>query len=97
CAPSQTGRRHRSAGGGFDFGLGPQSGSSVESGEGQIVMNPRISPDLPPVRGTYMENAPLKDLVWFRAGGEAEILFRPADANDLAAFLSAKPEGLPVS
>jgi len=60
-------------------------------------MNPRISPDLPPVRGTYMENAPLKDLVWFRAGGEAEILFRPADANDLAAFLSAKPEGLPVS
>jgi UDP-N-acetylmuramate dehydrogenase len=49
------------------------------------------------VRGTYTENAALKDLVWFRAGGEAETLFRPADANDLAAFLSARPEGLPVS
>ncbi|HUB85786.1 MAG TPA: UDP-N-acetylmuramate dehydrogenase [Rhizomicrobium sp.] len=45
---------------------------------------------LPPVRGTYAENAPLKDLVWFRAGGNAEVLFRPADADDLATFLAAK-------
>jgi UDP-N-acetylmuramate dehydrogenase len=60
-------------------------------------MNPRIALPLPPVRGSYTENAPLKDLVWFRAGGEAETLFRPADANDLAAFLSAKPEGVAVS
>ena len=60
-------------------------------------MNPRIASPLPAVRGSYTENAPLKDLVWFRAGGNAEMLFRPADANDLAAFLSEKPEGLPVS
>ncbi|HEY5339152.1 MAG TPA: UDP-N-acetylmuramate dehydrogenase [Rhizomicrobium sp.] len=46
---------------------------------------------LPPVRGTYAENAALKDLVWFRAGGNAEVLFRPADADDLATFLFAKP------
>ncbi len=46
---------------------------------------------LPPVRGTYTSDAPLKDLVWFRAGGPAEILFRPADAEDLATFLAAKP------
>lgn len=52
---------------------------------------------LPPVRGTITENAPLKDLVWFRAGGNAEILFRPADAEDLAAFLYAKPAELRVS
>jgi UDP-N-acetylmuramate dehydrogenase len=52
---------------------------------------------LPPVRGTYAENAPLKDLVWFRAGGNAEVLFRPADAEDLATFLYAKPEDLRVS
>ena len=45
---------------------------------------------LPPVRGTYAENAPLKDLVWFRAGGNAEILFRPTDADDLATFLARK-------
>jgi len=52
---------------------------------------------LPPVRGTLTHGAPLKDLVWFRAGGAAEILFRPADAEDLAAFLAAKPVDLPVS
>jgi UDP-N-acetylmuramate dehydrogenase len=52
---------------------------------------------LPPVRGTYAENAPLKDLVWFRAGGPAEILFRPADVTDLATFLAAKPTGTEVS
>jgi UDP-N-acetylmuramate dehydrogenase len=52
---------------------------------------------LPPVRGTYAENAPLKDLVWFRAGGPAEILFRPADADDLATFLYAKPADMRVN
>jgi UDP-N-acetylmuramate dehydrogenase len=52
---------------------------------------------LPAVRGTYAGNAPLKDLVWFRAGGNAEVLFRPADAEDLAAFLVAKPSDMRVS
>ncbi len=51
----------------------------------------------PEVRGTYTENAPLKDLVWFRAGGPAEILFRPADADDLATFLAAKSPDVPVT
>jgi UDP-N-acetylmuramate dehydrogenase len=57
----------------------------------------RISETLPKVRGTYTENAPLKDLVWFRAGGPAEILFRPADADDLATFLAAKPPELSLT
>ncbi len=52
---------------------------------------------LPPVRGTYTYGAPLKDLVWFRAGGPAEVLFRPADAADLATFIAAKPADLRVS
>jgi len=52
---------------------------------------------LPPVRGTYIYGAALKDLVWFRVGGPAAVLFRPADAEDLATFLAAKPEGTRVS
>jgi UDP-N-acetylmuramate dehydrogenase len=52
---------------------------------------------LPPVRGTYTPDAPLKDLVWFRAGGPAEILFRPADADDLATFLFARNKDTKVS
>jgi len=61
------------------------------------MMQSRPCHALPPVRGTYTENAPLKDLVWFRAGGPAEILFRPADTEDLATFLYAKPADLPVT
>jgi len=51
---------------------------------------------LPPVRGSLIRGAPIKDLVWFRAGGPAEVLFRPADAEDLAAFLAARPQDLRV-
>ena len=52
---------------------------------------------LPTVAGDYTENAPLAPLAWFRAGGAAEILFRPADSDDLARFLAAKPCDIPVS
>jgi UDP-N-acetylmuramate dehydrogenase len=52
---------------------------------------------LPPVRGSIALGAALKDLVWFRAGGPAEILFRPADSEDLASFIAAKPADLRVS
>ena len=54
----------------------------------------KVCDALPPVRGTYTFDAALKDLVWFRAGGAAEILFRPADAEDLATFLAARPADL---
>jgi UDP-N-acetylmuramate dehydrogenase len=61
------------------------------------MMMTRPCDALPPVRGTYSPDAPLKDLVWFRAGGPAEVLFRPADEDDLAAFLFAKPKDVRVS
>ena len=43
---------------------------------------------LPKVRGRLTETAPLAPLVWFKSGGPARILFEPADAEDLAAFLA---------
>ena len=52
---------------------------------------------LPKVEGVYTANAPLAPLAWFRAGGAAEILFRPADADDLVQFLAAKPSDIPVT
>jgi len=60
-------------------------------------MNTAVLSGLPKVRGTYAEHAPLKDLVWFRAGGPADILFRPADVEDLCAFMAGKPADLPVT
>ena len=52
---------------------------------------------LPPVRGRYTENAPLSGITWFRVGGPAEVSFRPADRDDLIAFLKAKPADIPVT
>ncbi|MHA1114163.1 MAG: UDP-N-acetylmuramate dehydrogenase [Alphaproteobacteria bacterium] len=57
----------------------------------------RLIDRLPPVRGRYTENAPLNRTTWFRVGGPAEILFRPADAEDLAAFLATRPADVPVT
>src|SRR3954447_12182091 len=52
---------------------------------------------LPPVRGRLTANAPIGPLTWFRVGGPAEVLFRPADTEDLAAFLAALPPDAPVT
>ncbi len=57
----------------------------------------RLIDRLPPVRGRLAENSPLASLTWFRVGGPAEVLFRPADPQDLAAFIAAKPADVPVT
>ena len=57
----------------------------------------RLIERLPAVRGRYIENAPLARNTWFRAGGLAEVMFRPVDHEDLAAFLVAKPVDVPVT
>jgi UDP-N-acetylmuramate dehydrogenase len=57
----------------------------------------RLIDRLPPVRGRLSENAPLAPVTWFRVGGAAEIMFRPADIDDLAGFLAGKPADVPVT
>jgi len=52
---------------------------------------------LPPVRGKLTANAPIGRRTWFGVGGPAEVMFRPADAQDLAAFLAALPAEIPVT
>lgn len=58
---------------------------------------PRLIDRLPKVRGRLVENAPLAPLTWFRVGGPAEVLFKPADIGDLTSFLTAKPADIPVT
>jgi len=52
---------------------------------------------LPAVRGELVENALMGPLTWFRVGGPADVLFRPADFEDLSAFLAGTPEDIPVT
>ncbi|WP_312147574.1 UDP-N-acetylmuramate dehydrogenase [Brevundimonas sp.] len=53
--------------------------------------------NLPTVRGKLLLNEPLGPYTWFRVGGAADALFIPADAEDLADFLKALPDTVPVT
>ncbi len=61
---------------------------------------PDIVPDLkarmPELRGRLLANQPLDTQSWFRVGGPAQVLFTPADENDLAYFLAKLPENVPI-
>ena len=48
------------------------------------------------VRGKLTPHAPLAPLVWFKAGGAAEWLFEPKDADDLSRFLADLDPDVPV-
>lgn len=51
---------------------------------------------LPPVRGKLEASVTLAPFTWFRVGGPAEVLFQPADEDDLADFLRACPADVPI-
>jgi UDP-N-acetylmuramate dehydrogenase len=57
---------------------------------------PGLFETLPKVRGRIQADAPLAPFTWFRAGGAAEVLVRPADAEDLSGFLHNLPNEVPV-
>jgi len=52
---------------------------------------------LPKLRGRIVEQAEMAPMTWFRVGGPAELLVRPADAEDLATFLRELPHEVPVT
>ncbi|MEI6985054.1 MAG: UDP-N-acetylmuramate dehydrogenase [Rhodospirillaceae bacterium] len=72
-------------------GLASGPASDYLPGSGRMIER------LPPVRGRLMADAPLAGVTWFRVGGPAEIMFRPADADDLACFLAACPRDIPIT
>ncbi|WP_316184011.1 MULTISPECIES: UDP-N-acetylmuramate dehydrogenase [unclassified Bradyrhizobium] len=61
---------------------------------------PDITPELkavmPELRGRLLANESLAPLTWFRVGGPAQVLFTPADADDLAYFLKNLSSDLPL-
>ncbi len=57
---------------------------------------PHIFDRLPPLRGRAQADVVLAPTTWFRVGGAAEIVVRPADVDDLCAFLAALPSEIPV-
>ncbi len=66
----------------------------------QPSSSPRASAmldSLPIIRGRYVVEQALADITWFRVGGPADILFMPADRDDLRSFLIHRPKELAIT
>ncbi len=63
----------------------------------ELVRQEGLIARLPAVRGRLSAAAGLAEITWFRVGGPAEVMFRPADRDDLIAFLKNKPRDVKVT
>lgn len=52
---------------------------------------------IPATRGRLKEAEPLAPMTWFRVGGPAEFLLRPADVQDLCDFMAQLPLEMPIT
>jgi UDP-N-acetylmuramate dehydrogenase len=57
---------------------------------------PDLKSRMPELRGRLLANQPLDTQSWFRVGGPAQVLFMPADENDLCYVLRNLPAEIPV-
>ena len=48
------------------------------------------------VEGQVMRDKSMSELTWFRVGGQAKVLFQPADEQDLIRFLRQVPKKIPI-
>ncbi len=59
-------------------------------------ITPQLKAAMPDLRGRLLANESLAPLTWFRVGGPAQVLFTPADEDDLAYFLKNLPRDVPL-
>ncbi|WP_431204716.1 UDP-N-acetylmuramate dehydrogenase [Bradyrhizobium betae] len=59
-------------------------------------ITPTLKAAMPDLRGRLLANQSLAELTWFRVGGPAQVLFTPADEDDLAYFLAHLAHNIPV-
>ncbi|MET4800115.1 UDP-N-acetylmuramate dehydrogenase [Bradyrhizobium sp. LB11.1] len=59
-------------------------------------ITPSLKAAMPDLRGRLLANQSLAELTWFRVGGPAQVLFTPADEDDLAYFLAHLAGDIPV-
>jgi len=56
-----------------------------------------LAATLPPLRGRVQRDVVLAPFTWFRVGGPADALVRPADVDDLLLLLRDMPAGMPLT
>lgn len=64
---------------------------------GGTALLERLGDRLSGLRGRLTADAAMDKITWFRAGGTADVLFQPADEEDLSAFLKAVPVEVPLT
>jgi UDP-N-acetylmuramate dehydrogenase len=62
-----------------------------------VTKNSRLIDRLPELRGSYRADVSMAGVSWFKVGGPAEVVFRPADELDLIAFLQQRPMDVDVT
>ncbi|MBM3593911.1 MAG: UDP-N-acetylmuramate dehydrogenase [Alphaproteobacteria bacterium] len=62
-----------------------------------MMLQPITQAVLPPLRGRVERDAPLGLATWFRVGGPADVLVRPADLDDLLLLLRDMPADMPLT
>jgi UDP-N-acetylmuramate dehydrogenase len=60
-------------------------------------VSPHPFGDFTGIRGRLTPEADIAPFTWFRVGGPAEVLFQPADVDDLSLFLSRLAPEVPVT
>ena len=64
---------------------------------GGAALLERLGDAVSGIRGRLTPDAPMDAITWFRAGGPAQLLFQPADEDDLSFFLKALPQDVQVT
>jgi UDP-N-acetylmuramate dehydrogenase len=62
---------------------------------GEILLK-NLQANLPGIRGRLQADVDMSKLTWFRVGGPADVLFQPADEEDLCDFMKVLPADVPV-
>lgn len=62
---------------------------------GEVLLR-KLQGNFAGIRGRLTADASMAKITWFQVGGPADILFQPADEDDLAQFLTNLPEEIPV-
>jgi UDP-N-acetylmuramate dehydrogenase len=60
-------------------------------------ITPELKAAMPRLRGRLLANQSLAELTWFRVGGPAQVLFTPAEEDDLGYFLANLPHEIAVT
>ena len=62
----------------------------------KLKLTKEIQSALTRVKGTVIRSKSMAELTWFRVGGQAPVIFQPANEEDLINFMKQIPKETPI-